>query len=371
MMNVGVALSVVFVASAWFVRSLEIEKAQLKDLTDFLKKTFGRFHSDQVLDAIIEDPTAAQATGARQAVTIMMSDLRGFTALCERRTAEEVVEMLNVYLAAMVDVIYAYRGTINDISGDGMLIVFGAPKPMDDRVDRAVACAIRMQTEMASVNDILERRSLPALQMGIGIHDTEVIVGTIGSAKRAKYDVVGSGVNMASRIETYATAGQVLVEQSVVDAIGDTLRIDGRREILPKGSESLLIVYDVGGISGQHHLSLDRPDDALIELSDPIAARAAFMHGKVADDGRHDVSILMLSRTGAQLRSASPMDSNLTVKLSLRNVPGLLGQSSAYANVTHRNGNTYRITFTSVAPEIDAYFLAHLRLASQTVQDRA
>ncbi len=363
-MNLSVSLSVVFAAAAWFMRSLEHERSRLLDLSTFLKRTFGRFHSDQVLEAIIEDPMAAQASGTRAPVTIMMSDLRGFTALCERRRAEEIVEMLNLYLSAMVNIIEEYGGTVNAISGDGMLITFGAPKPMQDRVERAVACAIRMQNAMEDVNRDLETRGLPALAMGIGIHEAEVVVGTIGSEKRAMYGVIGSGVNMASRIEGYSTGGQILVSQSVYDALGDTLRIDGRREMLPKGSEAALVIYDVGGIGGRHHLFLQGVAEPLVELTRPISALAVVVQGKVAEDIQHRTLLTHLSRAEAQLLSPTPLASQQSIKLNLCDVPQRLKLCSAYATVTRREGEHHWITFTSIAPEIEAYLFASLQLSS-------
>lgn len=362
-MNVSVALTVVFAAAAWFVRSFEHEQARLRELTVFLKHTFGRFQSDQVLEAIIDDPASAQATGARKPVTIMMTDLRGFTALCERWPAEEVVETLNVYLSAMVNVIDEYGGTINAINGDGLIVAFGAPKPMDDRVERAVACAIRMQNTMKGVNAELEERRLPTLLMGIGIHDAEVVVGTIGSEKRAVYTVVGSGVNTASRIESYATAEQILVSQSVYEVVGSQLRVDGRRELLGKGNESATVVYDVGGIGGRYHLSLHGEADPLVALARPIAAMAAVVQGKRAEDVRHEASLTHLGRSEARIMCCNPMAIQQSLKLNLREVPERLRICSAYANVTHREGDSYRIKFTSVPPEVEAYLFASLQLA--------
>ena len=101
----------------------------------------------------------------------------------------------------MVEVVLKFQGTINEIIGDALLIIFGAPQEMPDRAQRAIACAITMQNAMAQVNNQNRERGLPELEMGIGLNETEVVVGNIGSSKRSKYTVVGSGVNMTSRIE--------------------------------------------------------------------------------------------------------------------------------------------------------------------------
>lgn len=124
-------------------------------------------------------------------------------------------EMLNTYLDAMAEVIHEYNGTINEIIGDSLLIVFGAPRKIPDRAQQAVACAISMQNAMGKVNQTIRLAGLPELEMGIGLHDSEVIVGNIGSKNRFKYSVVGSGVNLASRIESYKVGGQILVSENV------------------------------------------------------------------------------------------------------------------------------------------------------------
>jgi len=153
------------------------------------------------MNSLIENPSALELGGEKRSVTIMMTDLRGFTALSERLEPEKVVQMLNTYFEIMVEVVLKYNGTINEIIGDALLVIFGAPQEMSDRAQQAIACSIEMQNAMSQVNQENRAQGLPELEMGIGLNETEVIVGNIGSSKRSKYAVVGSGVNMTSRIE--------------------------------------------------------------------------------------------------------------------------------------------------------------------------
>lgn len=155
----------------------------------------------EVMNSLIENPSALELGGEKRSVTIMMTDLRGFTALSERLEPEKVVQMLNTYFEIMVEVVLKYNGTINEIIGDALLVIFGAPQEMSDRAQQAIACSIEMQNAMSQVNQENRAQGLPELEMGIGLNETEVIVGNIGSSKRSKYAVVGSGVNMTSRIE--------------------------------------------------------------------------------------------------------------------------------------------------------------------------
>ncbi len=263
----------------------------------------------------------------------------------------------------MVEIISEHGGTVHEIIGDALLVSFGAPRPMDDRVEQAVACAIRMQNAMHPVNDTLGAQGLPALQMGIGVHDAEVVVGIVGSERRAKYGIVGSGVNTAARIESYTTGGQILVSQAVVDVIGDMLRLDGQQQMRPKGVEIPLAVYDVGGIAGPHQLFLVRNDDSLTDLGAPIQCEARVVRGKVAEANSQRVRITHLSASAAHIEVSQALEPDLTLKLNLDEVPVRLHKCTVYAKVTATDGTGHDVVFTSVAPEIEAYFVGRLQVA--------
>ncbi len=221
-------------------KELIIQAIKEEEEKKFVKDIFGRYLSTEVMKSLIENPSALELGGEKRTVTIMMTDLRGFTAMSERLKPEQVVQMLNTYFEVIVDVVLKYNGTINEIIGDALLVIFGAPQEMSDRTQKSIACAIEMQNVMAEVNEENRAQGLPELEMGIGINETEVIVGNIGSSKRSKYSVVGSGVNMTSRIESYTVGGQILISDSARQAAGEVLRIDAQRDVLPKGAETPL-----------------------------------------------------------------------------------------------------------------------------------
>ena len=210
----------------------------------------------------------------------MMTDLRGFTALSERLEPERVVQLLNSYFEVMVEEVLKYNGTINEFIGDALLVVFGAPQEMPDRAEHAIACAIAMQNAMGRVNAENRQNSLPELEMGIGLNEAEVVVGNIGSSKRSKYAVVGSGVNMASRIESYTVGGQILISESVRRQAEGMLRIDAQREVLPKGAETPLKIYEVGGIAGRFNLALEERRDDPVLLARRIPLQYTLLEGK-------------------------------------------------------------------------------------------
>jgi len=338
----------------------------LERSSELIKSMFGRYLSTEVMNSLLEDPTALSLGGERRKVTIMMTDLRGFTALSDRLNPEQVVQMLNAYFKVMVDVILQYHGTINEIIGDALLVIFGAPQEMADRAQRAIACAIEMQNAMAKVNERNREKGLPNLEMGIGLNETEAIVGNIGSTKRSKYAVVGSGVNMTSRIESYSVGGQILISESVRQEAGDVLRIDAQRDVLPKGSEKPLRIYEVGGIAGRYKIALEAKEIVLVALARQIQIRCTVLEGK--DIGKKDLpaNVVRLAKNCAEISMGDPVEVMTNIKMNLAGVEENLAAKDFYGKVvrkTGRDGENHVVHFTSVSPEVDAYFQAHRQYA--------
>jgi adenylate cyclase len=297
----------------------------------------------------------------------MMTDLRGFTALSEQLKPEQVVQMLNSYFEVMVDVVLQYHGTINEIIGDALLVIFGAPQEMPDRAQRAIACAIEMQNAMGKVNERNREQGLPELEMGIGLNETEVIVGNVGSTKRSKYAVVGSGVNMTSRIESYTVGGQILVSESLHQEAGDVLRIDAQMDVLPKGAESPLRIYEVGGIAGRFKIALEAKETILVALARQIPIRYMVLEGK--DIGKKGLqgSMVQLAKNCAEIALGGPVDEMTNLKMNLEDVDENLSAKDFYGKVVRKSGvdvKTHLVHFTSVPPSIDAYFQAFRQLAT-------
>jgi adenylate cyclase len=165
-----------------------------------LREAFGRYVSREVLSQVLGD--AHSLRGERREVSILFSDLRGFTPLCEAMPAEAVAAHLNEYFDAMTAAIFAHRGMINDFVGDAIMAVFGAPLADADHALHAVQSAVAMEQALDALNQRWEARGLPSLHMGIGIHTGEVFAGNIGGAAKLKYAVVGDPVNATARLES-------------------------------------------------------------------------------------------------------------------------------------------------------------------------
>ncbi len=339
----------------------------LEKSTEIIKKMFGRYLSTEVMDSLLEDPTALELGGEQRMVTIMITDLRGFSELAERLTPEQVVRMLNTYFEVMVDIILNHHGTINEIIGDALLVIFGAPQQMEDRTQRAVACAIDMQNAMPKVNELNHKEGLPKLEMGIGINETEVIVGNIGSSKRSKYAVVGSGVNMTSRIESYSVGGQILVSESVMQKIGHLLRIDAQQVVNPKGTQESIQIFEVSGIAGHYHHALEVDHPPLHQLAKDIPIHYLILKGKRIADRKFSGTVIRLSSHCAEVRLNHPVPVMTNLQLELAGVHKALFARPFYGKVVQsgsKKGSGQRIRFTSIPPEIEAFFEAHLQYAA-------
>lgn len=222
---------------------------QLRSAYDFIRDTFGRYLSDEIVDTLINSPQGLKLGGEKRDVTILMSDLRGFTSIAESLPAETVVDMINIFLGEMTEVIQHFKGTIDEFIGDAILAIFGAPVQRDDDALRAVQCAVRMQLAMEKVNAIYCERGYPEVEMGVGINSGEVIVGNIGSKLRSKYAVVGRHVNTTSRIESYTLGGQVLISESTRDACAAQVEVRGEMRVMPKGVNREMSLFDVAGVT--------------------------------------------------------------------------------------------------------------------------
>ena len=342
-------------------RMAEIQKLA-KDLelrNNFIRETFGRYITDEVVASLLETPEGLKFGGEnKRKVTILMSDLRGFTSLSEGLPPEKVVSILNIYLGTMTDVIMKHHGTIDEFIGDAILVIFGAPIWKADDAQRAVACAVEMQLAMEAVNEQNRREGLPEVEMGIGMNTGEVVVGNIGSPKRTKYGIVGSHVNLTARIESYTVGGQILISEATLEDAGAILRIDGQMQVEPKGVKEPLTLYEVGGIGGEYNLFLPERKDELFVLHEEIPLRYTVLEEKHVDRTVFKGCLVKLSAKGAEVRSENPVAPLSNIKMGFIDINGEGIAGDLYGKVTGTpmdSGTCFSVRFTAISPEVETF----------------
>jgi adenylate cyclase len=329
----------------------------------FIRETFGRYLTDEVVSTVLESPGGLQMGGEKRKVTLLMTDLRGFTSLSERLGPDRVVAMLNRYLAAMVSVIKQHHGTIDEFIGDAIFVLFGAPVWGEDDAERAVACAVAMQLAMASVNEQNRQEGLPEVEMGIGVHTGQVVVGNIGSAERMKYGVVGRHVNLTSRIQSYTTGGQILISDVTQQEVGTILKLGKHMEVKAKGIENPITLYEVLGIGGRHKLLLTETVDALVSLTNGIPVRYEILETEHPSAEMFEGCFTKLSAKAAEAKLSSPVPALSNLRMHVIGADGEPMPGSLYGKVmgpANGTGTDFALRFTSVSPEIEAF------LAQQT-----
>jgi class 3 adenylate cyclase len=348
------------------LRRQKLEISRLADDLEvrnrFIRVVFGRYLSDEVAEGLLASPQALRLGGETRTLTLLMSDLRGFTPLTEGLPPEQVLRLLNSYLAAMSDVILVYQGTIDEFVGDAILAIFGAPLARDDDARRAVACAVAMQGAMAELNRRNEAEGLPRLEMGIAVHTGEVIVGNVGSERRTKYGVVGSAVNHAGRIESFTVGGQVMISEATRRAAGDALEVGPPLSIDAKGTREPIVVHDLRGFAG-----VPVPDAAsqAVALAEPLTVLCHVVVGKRVEAEAFGARLLELSARGATLLTPRRLRALSNLKMELR--PPRRGPIVLYAKVvTIAADGAVAVRFTSLPADVETW----LRELVETEQAR-
>jgi class 3 adenylate cyclase len=211
------------------------------------RNLLGRYVDPELAERWLRERRTRLAGEARE-VAVLMSDLRGFSALSERLGPEAVFELLNRYLECMTAVIVAHGGSVNAFIGDGILALFGAPTRHPDDVAHAVRCGFAMQEALVTFNREGLPDGIPGLEMGVGVHAGVVMAGSIGGRSRAAYTVVGPVVNRTARIVDLAMGGEVLLSDAALAGAGGVARVGPGRRASVKGIATPITVYPLLGV---------------------------------------------------------------------------------------------------------------------------
>ena len=231
----------------WRLTGEQRERARVRQM-------FGRYVSDQVVEALLQSGKRPELGGQSQVMTVLFADIRNFTTISERLNAKEVVEMLNTYFERACAVLTAEGGSVDKFIGDAVMVEFGSPLPLPDHALRGVRAALALRVvanDFASwMAQRFADRDLPAFAIGIGLHSGEAVIGNIGSPTRMEFTAIGDTVNLASRLEAMTKEmGCVILASEATIALGGDVVLCGRSELMPvKGRVAPIRVFEVLGL---------------------------------------------------------------------------------------------------------------------------
>jgi adenylate cyclase len=298
---------------------------------------------------------SAEGVSSRQEVTVLLTDLRGFTAIAETYPSHIVLEMLNHFLTRMCEIAVANGGTIDKFMGDAVMVLFGAPQCAADDARRAVTCAVQMQVAMEDINRHHAAKDLPPLFMGAGINTGQVMAGMLGSTLHSEYTVIGNEVNLASRIEAFSLRGQVLISETTFERCAGFVATSEPMDVHVKGKAQPVRLREVIGIPALD-LEIPRQD---VRKSPRVVARIAFTYQSIMDKiimpQRHQGVVLDLSYEGilAEVEAGLTLFEDIRLGLDLSLISGR--SHDIYGKVrslrTDQERHFAGIEFTSVSPQ--------------------
>ena len=335
-------------------RSVLLEVTQLEEAVGRVTaslRSFSRYAPEEIVREVVASGREAMLSGERREVSVLFSDLRGFTGFAERLRPEEVVAILNDHFGLLVGIIARHGGFVVDFLGDAVFTVFGAPRPDADHVEHAVTCAIEIQCARAAQNEHNRLRGWPPMEMGVGIDTGSAVVGNMGSPRRIKYGVVGNIVNVAARIETFTVGGQVLVSDSTRQILGDRLVADGPLEVEGKGVGTAIRLWDVLALHGDTPLVLPAQVRDLTVLHQPIEARVRLFLGKQVDRQTHFARLHRLGAGGGEIESEAPLAVFDALQVLLPTTRGNASEildGKVIALSAHEGARTALVRFTGI-----------------------
>lgn len=225
--------------------SFLVERVQEEALT---RQNFERLLSPNLVEKVVSGELAIEKGGEVREVTVLFSDIRGFTELSEHYEASEIVTMLNDYFEHMVDAVFQHSGTVDKFMGDGMMALWGAPVGTGNDAIKAVRSAMSMQQVLLGINERRVAGNYPPIQIGIGIDTGQIVAGYIGSSKTMSYTVVGSGVNRAARLCAKAAPGQILISRDTLNLVDKEILYNSLEPVRLKGFADLVSCFEVTGL---------------------------------------------------------------------------------------------------------------------------
>ena len=315
---------------------------------ELIRNAFGRYVSPEVAQAVLESPDGLALGGRKREVTVLMSDLRGYTRFAEHGDPAGVMEVLNDYLGRMADIVIAHGGTINEFIGDAIFAVYGAPVEHADHAERAAATAVAMQRAMDALNEANVARGRPRFEMGIGINTGEAVVGNIGSEQRTKYAVVGAAVNLAGRVEGCTVGGQILLTETTLRYLGPLADVAPPIHVELKGVDAPVALYELRGLGGRWEQRREVTAAAAREVSLPLVGW--IVDGKQVRAESFTGRVRRVAGRDLEVEAATPLPplTNVRLRLTWPELGRLSGD--LWGKVTTESAGRVRVVLTSIDP---------------------
>ncbi len=236
-------ISAVAAQTAVTVETVKAHKRLARE--EVARANYSRFMPEYVVKQLLDNPDSFRLGGVNQKVTVLFADIRGFTSLSEKEKPEKIVGLLNRFFSAMSEIIFAHGGTLDKYTGDGLMAIFGAPNTTPEDALNAVKAAVTMQKRLTALNTELKADGFASIEMGIGLHTGEATIGYIGSDKRSEYTAVGDTVNLASRLESNAAGGQILISEATANATNNIFPVAAREPLTVKNRLQPVNLFEI------------------------------------------------------------------------------------------------------------------------------
>ena len=329
-----VLVSIVMIYSAFFV---ELESDQNR-----LREMFGRFVSTEVAQEIADNPGGKLIPGKRYHATVFVSDIRAFTVLSETMAPEKLVEMLNHYFGAVTEIVSSCGGVVTEFLGDGIMCIFGAPAVCRDHAEKAVAAGLALQQKLPEINAWNREHGFPMIETGIGIHSGTILLGSLGSAERARYTAIGETVDKTFLIESCSIGGQVLISNNTLRAIKCDVTAEFMMDYAPNPDQPTIVrIHEVTHIGGEWNVGRKRVLRKPEPIVNPRMVMFCTISGKQTDARKHEAEVLALSPDGIVLQTDTVLAELDNIRIDIPE------RGSIFAKVKRANENEYLIYFTS------------------------
>lgn len=234
-----------------------------------MKSTFSRYISDYIADEILTEGLPGRFLAEYRTVTILFSDIRGFTTLSESLEPKDLFDILNQYFDRMIDIVIKNNGVINKFIGDAIMVLYNAPKLCEYAEIMAIITALDMNRDLVEFNERYTKKYGINLGIGIGINSGQVVAGNVGSEKRMEYTVIGDTVNVSSRLQSVARAGEIVISENVARHAKYVFELSDMGEIELKGKRQPLRVYKVSGDLSHEKIiqNIKSNDSDIVQLS--------------------------------------------------------------------------------------------------------